>query len=379
MSRRPYLDFYEKYGISPVTNEVNLSTHFEQRKALYYRLGILNGSIRERNVLEFGPGNGVNALYTVSQEPKQYVLVEANPTGIGNCGNNLNRFYPGKNWQIIDSMIEEYSSEEKFDLVICEGLLPNQVNPEKMAKHCASFVKEGGLFVFTCHDMISTVSETLRCLPGVLFIKDVNHFDEKVTKLVNFYAPHLAYLKGMTRTKEDWVIDNILNVEFWQDAPLFSIYKAIESLEEDFTVQATSPCFFQDWSWYKNVGNVKEHFNTVMKNSYWSNAHNFIDWRIVSSPRSENDNIVLSKLCRTIRSSVRDATEDKTKIKALLECCQKISDLLPKEFSLTRSSLESYAEGMNSYLKTGKISQEKFYEFQAWWGRGMQYVSFIKH
>ena len=50
-----------------------------------------------------------------------------------------------------------------------------------------------------------------------------------------------------------------------------------------------------------------------------------------------------------------------------------------KEISLTKSSLESYAEGMNSYLKTGKISQEKFCEFQAWWGRGMQYVSFIKN
>jgi SAM-dependent methyltransferase len=378
MSRRPYLDFYEKHGISPVTNEVNLSSHFEQRKALYYRLGILNGSIRERNVLEFGPGNGVNALYTVSQEPKQYVLVEANPTGIGNCGNNLTRFYPGKNWQIIDSMIEEYSSEEKFDLVICEGLLPNQVNPEKMAKHCASFVKEGGLFVFTCHDMISTVSETLRCLPGALFIKDVNHFDEKVTKLVNFYAPHLAYLKGMTRTKEDWVIDNILNVEFWQDAPLFSIYEAIESLEENFTVQATSPTFLQDWTWYKSVKNVKNYFNESMKESYWENVHNLIDWRISCAPKSASENQDLYELCSKIRYSVRDAAGEDSAIGILIERCQILSDTLTEEYSSTKMALESYIGGIKFYKENGEINFKLFAEFGAWWGRGLQYVSFVK-
>jgi SAM-dependent methyltransferase len=379
MSRRPYLDFYGKHGISPVANEVNLSTHFVQRKALYYQLGILNGSIRDRHVLEFGPGNGVNALYTISQEPKQYVLVDANPTGIENCKNNLNRFYPERNWQIIDSMIEKYNSDEKVDLVICEGLLPNQVNPEKMAKHCASFVKDGGLFVFTCHDMISTVSETLRCLPGVLLIRNVNSFDEKVTKLANFYAPHLAYLDGMTRTKEEWVVDNILNAEFWQDAPLFSIYEAIESLKENFTVHATSPTFLQDWTWYKSVKNVKNHFNESMKESYWANVHNFIDWRIVSPPRYESDNRDLYELCRDIRTRVREAAEDKSRISALIESCQKLSVCLPEEYFSTKTAIESYIGGIKFYKENGEINFKLFEKFGAWWGRGLQYVSFIKN
>jgi len=140
MTRRPYLDFYGKHGISPVANHVDWGTHFTQRRTLYHRLGILVNCVRGRKVLEFGPGNGANALYTISIEPDQYVLVDANPAGIENCEKNLNRFHPDKNWQIVDSLIEEYETDEKFDLVICEGLLPNQIDPARMARHCASFV-----------------------------------------------------------------------------------------------------------------------------------------------------------------------------------------------------------------------------------------------
>ena len=35
-----------------------------------------------------------------------------------------------------------------------------------------------------------------------------------------------------------------------------------------------------------------------------------------------------------------------------------------KEISLTKSSLESYAEGMNSYLKTGKSVKKNYVNFK---------------
>jgi len=226
--------------------------------------------------------------------------------------------------------------------------------------------------------MFSTVSETLRCLPGTLLIKGVVDFDEKTTLLARFFESHLAHLKGMTRTSEEWVIDNILNSEFWRDAPLFSIAEAVEALEGDFIAHTTSPCFVQDWSWYKSVGNVKSHFNAVMKEAYWRNIHSFIDWRIVSPPGCESDNQALYELCGTIRGRVREAAEDDAAIGALIKDCIKLSAALPEEYSLTKAALESYAEGMNGYLKTGEIQPESFRDFGAWWGRGMQYVSFAK-
>ena len=378
MNFKPYLDYYKKYNISPVINEVDWNLYFSQRRALYNRLGIIPGCVRGRKVLEFGPGNGANVLYTMSMFPDNYVLVDANPIGIENCKRNLDKFYPNKNWVVIDSLIEEYQAEEKFDIVICECLLPQQINPSEMARHCASFLVSGGIFVATCHDMVSTVSETLRSLPGWLLAKESPEFSERVEMLTVFYKAHLLHLKGMTRTYEDWVIDNILHKEYWQDSPLFSIAEAVEALDEDFIVHATSPGFLQDWSWYKSVGDVKTHFNTLMKASYWKNVHNFIDWRIISSPGNEGDNLVLHDLCGAIRDRVRVAAEDDATIEALVEDCYKLSRALPEEFGITKVALEAYIDGIQIYLKTGEIRPEGFQDFGVWWGRGMQYVSFVK-
>jgi len=376
---KPYLDYYSKHNISPVINEVDWNLHMVQRKSLYNRLGIIDCCIKGKNVLEFGPGNGANALYTLSMLPQQYVLVDANPKGIKNCKENLSKFYPKGNWMLVDSLIEEYESGNKFDVVICECLLPQQTNPSEIARHCSSFLDSGGIFVATCHDMVSTVSETLRSLPGWLLAKNNVTFDDKVKSLSNFYHGHLSHLKGMTRSYDDWVIDNVLHKEFWQDSKLFSIEQAIDALKDDFIVYATCPTFLQDWSWYKSVKNVKNHFNESMKESYWENVHNLIDWRISCAPKFVSENRDLYELCSQIRYSVRDAAEEDSAIGILIERCQKLSDTLPEEYSLTKTALESYIGGLKFYKENGKINFKLLEEFGAWWGRGLQYVSFIKN
>ena len=123
---------------------------------------------------------------------------------------------------------------------------------------------------------------------------------------------------------------------------------------------------------------MKSYFKTVMKEAYWKNVHSFIDWRIVSPPGCESDSQALYKLCGTIRDRVREAAEDDAAIGALIESCQRLSHTQPKEYAITKVALESYIEGMGYYLNYGEIRSEKFLDFGAWWGRGMQYVSFIK-
>ena len=88
--RRPYLDYYKKYNISPVLSKVDLKLHSNQRTFLYTKLGITPSSIQNKNILEFGPGNGLNAIITNSFNPKKYFLVDANPAGIKNCKKNCN-------------------------------------------------------------------------------------------------------------------------------------------------------------------------------------------------------------------------------------------------------------------------------------------------
>jgi len=377
--RRPYLDFYGEHAVSPVLNAIDLEVHANQRSALYFSLGLSPNCIKGKRILEFGPGNGINSLFTMSMQPKEYVLVDANPTGVMNCYDNFNRYYPGKKWEVVDSLIENFKTDKKFDLVICEGLLPNQVSPSQMAKHCASFLDTGGLFVLTCHDMISTVSETLRCLPGMLLVKEVGDFDERVLLLSNFYKSHLGHLKGMTRTTEDWVIDNVLNVEFWNDAPLFSIAEAIKVLEDDFVVSGASPAFFQNWEWYKNfTGDVKGRFNCQWKESFWKNSHNFIDWRINTPQRSIEENLLMYEVCKQIRYKIGLAAVDNSNIGDLVEACMQLSSVLPDEYSPTKLALRSYISGLKIYMSNGEIRPEEFEGFGSWWGRGMQYMSFLK-
>src|SRR3989338_3644467 len=171
--KRPYLDFYKKHAISPVANSVDIKKHFQQREALYRRLCIIPSFLKNKKVIEFGPGNGVNALYTMSLQPQEYILVDGNEIGIDNCKNNFLRYYPNNsNYSIKKELIENYESDTDFDLVICEGLLPNQMNPSKFSQHVGRCVKRGGIYIITCHDAVSNISEILRGLISTFVVKE---------------------------------------------------------------------------------------------------------------------------------------------------------------------------------------------------------------
>ena len=63
--RVPYLDFYSQNNVSPVLNQGIDEILIKARSALYTQLGISSLNIKGLNVLEFGPGNGTNSLYTL--------------------------------------------------------------------------------------------------------------------------------------------------------------------------------------------------------------------------------------------------------------------------------------------------------------------------
>jgi predicted O-methyltransferase YrrM len=120
-----HLDFYTRYGISPVRQDISdLRRHFERREALYRHLGLLPGFFPQRTVLEVGPGGGYNSIYTASLAPSRYVLVEGNPTGVV----EIRQLFAGfpelaSRIEIVHSSLEEYRPDTRFDFVFCEGLL----------------------------------------------------------------------------------------------------------------------------------------------------------------------------------------------------------------------------------------------------------------
>lgn len=327
------LDFYQQHGISPVKQDVtDLPAHFARRAFLYRSLGLPPSAICGKAVLEVGPGSGENALYTASLRPRKYVLLEPNPSG----SEALQERLCGQKVEVRDESLEAYQPLRPvtFDVVLCEGLLG--LAGGNAAGHLlqilAGRLGSGGVLVVTCIDPISDCAEVLRRAHAQKYIAKGQTLHEQVAILRPIFAPHLATLKGMTRSVHDWILDNLLNPA--SIGPTFSIPQAIEALDAEFDVLGCSPRFLQDWRWYKEGGG-----NQWAIDSYWSQCHNLLDYRTVSPPRSREWN------------------------EALMEACQRMRDDVAKLERGDCAEIEIIRDPMTD---------------PGWFGRGQQYLSFVK-
>lgn len=325
------LDFYQQHGISPVRQDVtDLPAHFARRAGLYQSLGLPPIAIEGESVLEVGPGSGHNALYTVSLKPSVYVGLEPNHV----AAVELQARIPSA--VVREEGIETYASFS-FDVVLCEGLLGLcGSDPKALLEHVAKHVRPGGVLVITCIDAISDCAETLRRAMAHRLIAHSASLSDQLAILRPVFAPHLATLKGMTRSVDDWILDNLLNPA--SIGPTFLIPEACEQLEGRFDVLGCSPRFLIDWRWYKE----SQPGNQWAIDSYWRQCHNLFDYREVKPERSWNQNHGLMQECLALRTAVR-----------------------------------AYEQGSAAAL--GYI--EAFLPpapFASWFGRGQQYLSFVR-
>ncbi len=318
------LDFYQQHGISPVKQDISdLPAHFARRAHLYRSLGLPPMAVRLKRVLEIGPGSGDNATYTASLHPSFYVAVEPNETGAkeARCRGLFD--------EVHIRPIADYRPYEPFDLVLCEGLLGLcGTDPKVLLEHVGKHVAPGGVLVITCIDPISDHAEVLRRAMAQQMIDRSAPLADQVAVLRPVFAPHLATLKGMTRSVDDWIIDNLLNPA--SIGPTFSIPEACEALDGRFDVLGCSPRFLMDWRWYKEA----EAGNQWAIDSYWQQAHNLQDYRRIDPPKDEAENRKLSAYCQQVRDDVR--------------------------------AYEAGGKYLGAWLDP------------AWFGRGQQYLSFVR-
>jgi SAM-dependent methyltransferase len=298
------LAFYQQHAISPVRQHVtDLDAHFARRAGLYRALGLPPFSIHGRTVLEIGPGSGDNALYTASLKPARYVLLEPNPTGAA----DLRKKWPytrsgSERYEIVEQRIEDYDPAQQFDVVLCEGLLGLcGTDPRRLLDTVACHVKPGGVLVITCIDPISDHAEILRRAMAQRLIDRSAPLADQVATLRPVFVPHLATLNGMTRSVDDWIVDNLLNPA--SIGPTFSIPDACEALEGRFDVLGCSPRFLLDWRWYKDA----PRGNLWAIDSYWAQCHNLQDYRTVSPPHFPVVNRRLMSICLAFRQQLQDA------------------------------------------------------------------------
>jgi hypothetical protein len=375
---RPFVEYYLENKISPVSQDIsNLEKHYEMRGSLYRTLGIPSLLFKDRTVIEFGPGSGHNALFTQSLLPSSFYLVEGNPVGL----NSIRRLFENKKdvggVRIIESFIEDFNAPDKFDFVLCEGVISTQQNPKNFLQHIASFAIKGGIVVITCMDYVSYLSEILRKFVSLCVINESASAHENVEILLPIWKDHLDSLNGMTRPYEDWILDNMLQPFY---GPLLSVKDSIEALGDNFYVYNSSPNFFTDWRWFKTLkGDECSNINKIVVGEYMRNVHNFLDYRRLFPPRDEELNRELLELCHSVYAEVAYfmINRDKMAIGRIVKLTLKIENNLRLLEGNYSKIFSDFRYGLNQCI-LGNLSTT-FGDFTTFFGRGQQYLSFIRH
>jgi SAM-dependent methyltransferase len=374
------VDFYRRYGISPVHQDISdLPRHFARREALYRHLGLLPAFVRGRSVIEVGPGSGFNSLYTATLGPSRYVLVEGNPRGVRDMTALFGQYGSlCEGIEIKSALVEAYEPDQQFDFVLCEGMLALSGVPDPLAllASVARLVAPGGVLVITCIDAVSYFAETLRRLLANLLIDPGEPLEVRTPVCVRAFGRHLATLAGMTRSPEDWVVDNLINPA--SIGRLVSIPDAITALADTFDVFSASPRFLTDWRWYKDIG-VDGRFNALAIDEYWANAHHLLDYRRAGPPGDPMQNMLLYDMCLAVRDEVRalERAPDRAGIEPIQARLRRIESLVHEAVPGVDQALKD----VDRLIAAADIDAHRIASAEhlgAWFGRGQQYVSFSR-
>ncbi len=376
--QRPFLDFYNEHGIAPVSQDISdLARHFARRAALYRHCGLPPAFVAGRRVLEIGPGTGHNAIFTNSLKPIRYVLLDGNLRSLNETRARLAQHFTDiSNCTVVAGDLHDYDTNEQFDLVLCEGTLPTQKDPQAALRRISQLVAPGGMIIITCIDSVSWLSELLRLLLTHLLLPDeVKDMSTQLAILRPVFAPHLETLRGRSRPVDEWIQDNLLQPLLGQ---LLSIEDAIITLDESFDVYGISPHFLSDWRWYKDINTNTANYNSRAIAGYRRNIHNFLDYRFVHEEITSNAGAALHSHCVIIYELAKQTPgHTRTEIVKIINHLQKLHSVIPSVAAKTAEALAEFIDSLKSYRR-GEAFSPRLPHFSPWFGRGQQYLSFLR-
>ena len=367
----PFVDFYRENEISPVAQDISdLDRHFARRAALYRHVGLPPRLVGGRTIVEFGPGSGHNAVYTASLGPSRYVLVDGNPVGLERTGMLLAE-HGAAGHECVASMFEDFDTDERFDIVLCEGVIPLQTRPAHLLRHVARFAAPGGLVVMTCMDSVSQIAEIMRRLIAALVVDPGTSTEGQVELLRPLFAPHLATLSGRSRLVDDWILDVI--VRPWL-GEMLSVADAVAALDGDFHCYGASPDFLTDWRWYKDV---RDGYNEAATTAYWRNLHNFLDYRLTFDPRTEAENRPLREICDDLYALTR-RFEHERRPGTIEEIGERLAALGGRVAAYSPTTASAILDFHEALAHADGDGLGDLGGFAALFGRGQQYLSFVR-
>ena len=378
---RPYLDYYGDHGVIPVRQDTSdLRRHMSRRSGLYRQLGIVPALIEGKRVIEFGPGSGDNAIHTAALRPAKYVLVDGNPASLETIKQKVQtNVLDGRRIELVQSDIIHYRDDERYDLVLAEGVIPNQRNPEEFCRRIGEFAKPGGIVVVSTMAEISLFPELCRRVLRVFFPTQARAFQEVVNELVNFFKQDLDSLVHMSRRYDDWVIDQILVP--WGPDVCFSVPRAIEAMSGAFDVYQASPGFIDDWRWYKSIDLPDKEKNRQAVEQYYDDYIYFIDYRLQRTDvlNKDLDSRRLESTCKSALELERVINErnDQSRLPEFLDICEAVILQITPAVPGVAACLADYISGVRQ-MRSG-VKTPDFGAFRGLFGRGQQYLSFIRN
>lgn len=304
--------------------------HWQNRTNLYRKLGLHPRIFENTNVLEVGPGSGENSIDLLNRGISSLKLSDALPKVLESLQEKISTKIP-TSYEIHDASVA-YTNHDTFEIVICEGVIPLQMDPAAFFLNICSRVKPGGILLITTFDSISGLAEVLR-------------------RVIS--APILQRTKNSKQA---------------------TVEELTKLFHEDFRPISMTPNLHLDQHWYKSYFQNQVEKNSWI-NSYKLNCHQLLDFRIESKiPSDIKSNTRLQRVCEDIFVEMQHLISDSNprKNNHLGKLVEEIINECPQVDILTKNSLKSFAD----YSRNKNTSVLE--DFRPFWGRGQQYLCFEK-
>lgn len=369
------LTFYREHKISPVHRDISdFNYHCARREKLYRQLGMPKLLFNNANVLEVGTGGGYNSV-VLAHWNCNLSMVEPNETAQNEIIELFNERNI-KNYELYKETVEQHSGKV-YDIVIAEGFLPTIENSNEVLNKLKCLVKKNGILVITCQDEMGMFVERMKRLIGHILVQNLYSYSDKVAKLVEMFEPQLKLLHGVSRPIEDWVQDQILCEDFNCDNVL-NLKKAIMSIGEEWDILGfSSPDFFSDYSWYKDI---EYDYKRLYCEQYEKKSYNLI---LAGREELDTSKIDISK--------VRESIEKIRKMEIIYEnlgkkeesVIKKIECELIKMYGFLKDHDEEIAKFISETVDilqhgVNGIQFKDYPTFCKSFGRSQQYISFVR-
>lgn len=373
------IKYYGERNISPERQNIDdIQLHYARRNKLYRQCGLPEMAFRNAEMMEVGPGGGYNTLAYFQWGCKHIDLIEGNPQGIRDMKMLFaERKIPKERYDIFNCLIEDYQTDRRYDIIVAEGFLPILDNQKEVVDKLKTLSGTKGIIVITCVDKVGFFIESMKRLVGVVAVRNISGFEEKVKYLTDLFKPQLAKLRGMSKLPEDWVKDIIVSPVVNNGIEL-SLGQAIRMFQDDFDILGTSPQMFTDYSWSKDIWydykkDCLEQFNQKRLSLLMAGMP-----EVILPP---DDAKVLVKGFEDIKDAeaVYENTSEMAKINEIIEILYFMDELLQKYFANDFMSVfYEIRDALLCIQKDEDVNMENYLNFFKAFGRTQQYISFVK-